>query len=109
MTVYAVAFVLSAFWHQFKATAYCSGAVTASGFPVKPGVVAADRAVIPMGSIVRLAFEPGAYGFGGIYQVLDVGSKVRGRIVDLYMADCAAAKRFGRRDVLLRVVRSGWR
>ena len=107
--LYAVAFVLSAFWQQFKATAYCSGQITASGRPVRPGVVAADREVIPLGSIVRLNFKADADRFDGVYQVLDIGPAVRGRVVDLYLADCKAAKRFERKDVLLRVVRSGWR
>jgi 3D (Asp-Asp-Asp) domain-containing protein len=85
----------------FTATAYCHGALTAAGVRVRRGIVAADPAVLPMGATIRIE-QSGRYD--GIYTVMDTGPKVRGRHVDLYVDDCAAAKRFGRRSVRVTVV-----
>jgi 3D (Asp-Asp-Asp) domain-containing protein len=85
----------------FTATAYCTGHVTASGTSVSAGVVAADPAVLPMGTVIRIT---GAAPYDGSYRVLDTGARVRNRHVDLYIADCAAAKRFGRRSVRVTIV-----
>jgi hypothetical protein len=38
----------------FTATAYCTGHVTATGASVSAGVVAADPAVLPMGTVIRI-------------------------------------------------------
>jgi 3D (Asp-Asp-Asp) domain-containing protein len=85
----------------FVATAYCTGRVTASGTAVSAGVVAADPAVLPIGTIIRIT---GAAPYDGSYRVLDTGPAVRNRHVDLYIADCAAARRFGRRSVQVTIV-----
>jgi 3D (Asp-Asp-Asp) domain-containing protein len=68
----------------FTATAYCTGRVTASGAAVSGGVVAADPAVLPIGTLIRIS---GAAGYDGSYRVLDTGARVRHRHVDLYMSD----------------------
>ena len=86
----------------FVATAYCRGRVTASGAPVQAGVIAADPAVLPLGTVVRLT---GLAAYDGTYTVLDTGPAVRGRRIDLYMADCSAARQFGRRTAEVRVLR----
>ena len=39
---------------QFQATAYCKGETTASGVGVRTGIAAADPAILPVGSVVRL-------------------------------------------------------
>ena len=39
---------------QFSATAYCKGETTASGVGVRTGIAAADPAILPVGSVVRL-------------------------------------------------------
>jgi 3D (Asp-Asp-Asp) domain-containing protein len=85
----------------FVATAYCTGHVTATGTSVSAGVVAADPAVLPMGTVIRIT---GAAPYDGSYRVLDTGARVRNHRVDLYIADCAAARRFGRRSVHVTVV-----
>jgi len=87
----------------FTATAYCIGHTTSSGAPVSAGVVAADPKVLPIGTVIRIA---GATPYNGTYRVLDTGPRVRNRQVDLYIADCAAARRFGRRSVSVTIVRS---
>lgn len=87
---------------KFVATAYCRGRVTASGEGVRPGVIAADPAVLPLGSVVRIN---GLDSYNGTYTVLDTGPAVRGYRIDLYMVDCSAARRFGRRTADVSVVR----
>ena len=74
---------------RFTATAYCTGRITASGIPVSKGIVAADPAVLPMGTRVRIT---GAAAYNGTYWVLDTGAAIRQRRVDLYMPDCAEAR-----------------
>lgn len=86
----------------FVATAYCKDGETQSGVRTHPGIVAADPHVLPTGSIVRVD-GPGARS--ATYVVEDRG--VTGRHVDIFMRSCRAAKHFGRRHVLLRVLKIG--
>jgi 3D (Asp-Asp-Asp) domain-containing protein len=59
-----------------------------------------------VGSTIRVDGQGGAYD--GIYTVTDTGPAIRGRELDLYIADCAEAKRFGRRTMRVEVLRRGW-
>ena len=90
----------------FTATAYCKGETTASGVIVRTGVAAADVALLPVGTVVRLDVPNSRYG--GIWTVMDTGPAVRGRIIDLYLWSCKEALAFGRRPVRLTVLRLGW-
>jgi hypothetical protein len=54
---------------------------------VSRGVAAADPAVLPFGSVIRVT---GAASYDGTYRVLDTGALVRRRHVDLYIPDCPA-------------------
>ncbi len=85
----------------FVATAYCHGTITAAGVSVRRGFVAADPAVLPLGSVIRVQ-QSGLYD--GVYTVMDTGPKVKGHHVDLFIESCAAAKRFGRRTVRVSIV-----
>ena len=85
----------------FTATAYCTGSVTASGIPVSKGMVAADPAVLPLGTRIRITR---AAPYNGTYWVLDTGGAIRKRRLDLYIPDCAAARQFGRRSVHVTVI-----
>ncbi|HEY7197506.1 MAG TPA: 3D domain-containing protein [Gaiellaceae bacterium] len=69
---------------------------TASGLPVGIGVIAVDPSVIPLGTRV---FVPGY----GPAVAADVGSAIRGNIVDLWMPSTAAARAWGRRTVTITV------
>ena len=91
---------------QFSATAYCKGETTASGVGVRTGIVAADPAILPVGSVVRLETPNPRYS--GVWTVMDTGPAVRGRSVDLYLWSCKDALQFGRRKVRLTVLRLGW-
>lgn len=91
---------------QFSATAYCKGETTASGVGVRTGIAAADPAILPVGSVVRLETPNPRYT--GVWTVMDTGPAVRGRTVDLYLWSCKEALQFGRRKVRLTVLRLGW-
>jgi 3D (Asp-Asp-Asp) domain-containing protein len=88
-----------------SATAYCQSGTTKSGAPTRPGIIAADPDVLPLGSVVRIDAPQAAHD--GIYEVLDTGSAVTGRVVDIYMKDCRAARRFGRREVTVYILQRG--
>lgn len=81
---------------SFTITAYCLTGITASGTKVAPGIVAADPNVLPLGTVIRVAGL--SHRYNGTYTVMDTGSKIRGRRLDLYVPDCAEAVRFGRRS-----------
>ncbi len=89
---------------QFSATAYTMPGKTASGAHTREGICAADPAVLPFGSRIRVE---GAGRYSGQYVVKDSGRKIDGRAIDLYIANDAAAKRFGKRAVTVEVLDSG--
>jgi 3D (Asp-Asp-Asp) domain-containing protein len=91
---------------RFSATAYCKGTTTKSGVKVRSGIVAADPALLPVGSVILVASDLSQYN--GVYTVMDTGPKVKGRILDIYIWSCFEALDFGRRDVQVTVVRMGW-
>lgn len=87
-----------------EATAYCLNNITASGVRSKYGILAADPNILPIGSVVKL----NAGEYTGLYTVLDTGEKIKGRKIDIYLADQSEAVKFGRRRVKLEVLRYGW-
>jgi 3D (Asp-Asp-Asp) domain-containing protein len=91
---------------RFIATAYCKGSTTASGVQVRNGVAASDPDLLPVGSVVQIDNLPEKYN--GIYTIMDTGPSVQGRKIDIYMWSCYEALDFGRRSVLLTVLRLGW-
>lgn len=88
---------------SFVATAYCSGRRTASGAKPTRDTVAADLAVLPMGTRIRVSGL--AERYDGLYVVRDTGSGIRGRRIDLYIHDCDEAVKFGRRPARVSIVR----
>ena len=81
---------------KVDAVAYHLPGRTASGLPVGKGVVAVDPKLIPLGT--RL-FVPG-YGRG---VAADMGVGIKGRIIDLWMPNHAAARKWGRKTVVITV------
>jgi 3D (Asp-Asp-Asp) domain-containing protein len=73
---------------EVSATAYCDIGKTQSGTNARRGIVAADPRVLPVGSVVRVEGLPQRHN--GIYTVMDTGSAVKGRVIDIFMADCDA-------------------
>ena len=83
-----------------RGTAYTAGegkvgTVTASGTPVRLGVVAVDRKVLPLGTKVYVVSNDGRYTYG-FAVAEDTG--VRGNIIDLYMNTYSECIQFGVRD-----------
>jgi 3D (Asp-Asp-Asp) domain-containing protein len=87
------------------ATAYCDRGPTKSGVQAQRGVAAADLRRFPVGTRVRV-IAPGQ-PYAGTYTVLDSGSEIKGRDLDIFMPSCRAAKRFGKRPVRVRVLENG--
>src|SRR5947209_858385 len=88
----------------FIATAYSVEGTGASGKWSHPGTVAADRAVLPLNSHIRIY---GAGRYSGDYTVEDTGGKVDGHHIDVYMPSRAEAKKFGRQRVKVVVLKYG--
>jgi rare lipoprotein A len=88
----------------FIATAHSQKGVTASGMTSHVGTVAADPAVLPLGSRIRVS---GAGGYTGEYIVADTGPLVKGRHIDIYMPTAAEAKKFGRQRVRVQIRHRG--
>jgi 3D (Asp-Asp-Asp) domain-containing protein len=82
---------------SFIATAYCLRGRTAMGHGVRRGIIAADPRVLRLGS--RVSLNAGAYS--GQYLVSDTGGRIKGKKIDIWVASCSEARRFGRRTVTL--------
>ena len=89
---------------RFLATADSVYGETAKGTLTHRGIVAADPSVLPLGSVIHVS-DAGAYS--GNYVVTDTGEKIIGRHIDIYIPSHIAAKRFGRKSVLVRVIHVG--
>jgi 3D (Asp-Asp-Asp) domain-containing protein len=83
---------------KVDAVAYHLPGKTALGVPVGKGVVAVDPKLIPLGT--RL-FVPG-YGRA---IAADVGTAIKGRIIDLWMPSTEAARTWGRKTLVITVYR----
>jgi 3D (Asp-Asp-Asp) domain-containing protein len=90
---------------EFQATAYCVTGLTASGVPVAPGHVSADPKVIPLGSMIYVETPL----MSGVYQVMDTGALIKGKIIDIFIPSYDACMDFGRRIVKVKVLRYGFK
>jgi 3D (Asp-Asp-Asp) domain-containing protein len=88
---------------DFHATAYCLKGRTASGINTRPGMIAADPSVLPLGTVVHLR----AGRYTGTYTVMDTGGRIKGRRVDVYVPTHREALEFGRRQVKIKVIGRG--
>jgi 3D (Asp-Asp-Asp) domain-containing protein len=88
---------------RVTATAYCKGTLTATGTKPTPGIVAADPAVLPFGTRIRLTDLDARYN--GVYTVRDTGSSIRGHRIDLFVRDCNEAVRFGRHTATIAILK----
>jgi peptidoglycan lytic transglycosylase len=89
---------------RFTATATTITGTTAKGTFTRRGGVAADPAILPLGSRIRVS---GAGAYSGVYSVTDTGPAIKGRRIDIYMPNRTAAKRFGRKPVMVHVLSRG--
>ena len=90
---------------EFQATAYCLKGRTASGVNTRPGVIAADPRVLPLGTIVHIR----AGRYTGTYTVLDTGGRIKGHTIDIFLPDYVEARRFGRQRIKVKVLSRGGR
>jgi 3D (Asp-Asp-Asp) domain-containing protein len=90
---------------EFNATAYCVTGLTASGVPVAPGHVSADPKVIPLGSMIYVETP----FMSGVYQVMDTGELIKGKIIDIFIPSYESCMEFGRRIVKVKVLRYGFK
>ncbi|MTI48827.1 3D domain-containing protein [Sporosalibacterium faouarense] len=94
--------VASAYDLSYESTGKTSGdknfGITASGTKVRPGVIAVDPNVIPLGTRLYIESLDGwpDYGFA---VAEDTGGAIRGNRIDLYMESRSKALDFGRRKV----------
>src|SRR5262245_50044812 len=86
------------------ATAYCDKGPTQSGTKARAGIVAADPKILPVGTVLRILDGP----HSGVYTVMDTGSAVKGRRIDIFIADCERAEKFGEKPLRIRIIRRGW-
>src|SRR5438270_11398874 len=88
---------------KFVAFAYTSNGKTVEGvLPVAGKTIAADPSVLPLGTLVRVS---GAGPWSGEYRVGDVGGKIKGRKVDIFVNGIREAITFGRREVEIAVLK----
>lgn len=83
-------------------TAYCLQGRTRRGNLVREGIIAVDRALFPLGREVDLFVGRRSLGR---YLADDTGSAITGGRIDVWMEDCAEARRFGRRRGYAQLVR----
>ncbi|MBX3281749.1 MAG: 3D domain-containing protein [Acidobacteria bacterium] len=86
---------------SFSATAYCLSGRTAMGHSVRRGLIAADPRVLPLGSKVVIEAGP----WSGTYLVSDTGGGIKGKEIDIWVASCSEARRFGRRNVQISILK----
>lgn len=92
-----------------EATAYTqrpaegtADSITYTGTCIKPGVVAVDPAIIPLGSWLYIQSD---YPYiNGYYRAEDTGGAIRGARIDIFIPDLKRAVDFGRRKVKVRVL-----
>jgi 3D (Asp-Asp-Asp) domain-containing protein len=89
-------------YEEYIATAYCScvkccgknDGITKMGTKVRPGVIAVDSKVIPLGTKVHIE------GMGE-FVAEDIGGSIKGKRVDIYMETHNEALKFGRQTIRL--------
>ena len=92
---------------EMRSTAYCLRGNMRTGVRTREGMAAADPAVLPLGSVVRVSHADGRPL--GVYVIMDTGGAVRGNKIDLWMASCDEARAWGVRSVVAEVVELGAR
>ena len=79
------------------ATSYCLSGTTATGTRVAPGTIAVDPRLIPL----RARLWVQGYGVG---RALDTGSAIIGKHIDVWLPNCAASWKWGRRTVAIEIL-----
>jgi 3D (Asp-Asp-Asp) domain-containing protein len=91
-------------WMRFTATAYSvSGETKAQTITEEGRTLAADPAVLPIGTVVEIR---NAGPYSGQYVVSDTGQKIVGQKLDIYIASTHEAMEFGKRRVKIRILKA---
>ena len=77
---------------DFVVTCYALRGITASGQRVRPGVVAVDPRVVPLGTELYVGGE-------GTMTALDTGGNIKGRRLDIWRRTNAECRAFGRQTL----------
>ena len=88
----------------YVATAYSQSGTTAAGLQTHRHIVAADPAILPAGSRIKIKH---AGRYSGEYVVADTGLKIEGRKLDIFMPSTAVCKKFGVKRVRVKVIELG--
>jgi len=88
----------------FTATAYSTKGNTVKGVQTQPGIVAADKRLLPLGSTIRVT-DAGKYS--GLYVVTDVGTAIVGHRIDIFVTDLEEARAFGKKEVQVELLKVG--
>jgi rare lipoprotein A len=86
---------------KFTALAYSIDGKSADGSKACRGTVAADPNVLPLGSKIRVS---GAGAYSGEYTVVDIGGRVKGNVIDIFMSSVREARMFGKREVEVEIL-----
>ncbi len=78
--------------------------ITASGTHVRPGVVAVDPRVIPLGTKLYIESTDGTPDYG-YASAEDKGGAIKGNKIDLYFETPQQVRRFGRRTVKVHILK----
>lgn len=94
--------------HEVDATAYCDSGLTSTGCQVREGICAFDPKYY---GCVALIYDAENLELIGLYEVKDTGSVkygIRtGKTIDIWMPTREQCLEFGRRKVLVQIVK-GW-
>lgn len=86
-----------------SATAYDIKGRTATGVMTRPGIVAVDPRVIPLGTRMYITSPDGSYVYG--YAIAaDTGGAIKGNTIDLYFETRAECINFGRRNMVVHIL-----
>ena len=75
--------------------------ITASGVKVRLGIVAVDKRFIKLGTKIKI------HGMKGTYLAADTGSAIKGKRIDIYNPSHNSALQFGRKSVMVTILRRG--
>ena len=93
--------------YHMEATAYCLKGKTASGKPVREGIIASKPEWIGKKVAIYLESKDGTAGeYLGIYEVADTGSSPirEGRCIDIWKSDYNSCIKWGRRRVIVYIL-----
>jgi len=86
-----------------KAPGHPAFGITRTGIRAREGVIAVDPRLIPLGTKVYVEV-PGAAADYGFAIAADIGSAIKGKLIDLYFDTTSQALRWGRRSVRIYIL-----